>query len=103
MIPQYIIKDFDFTKDKAIIRHLVNKVIIKDKQKLQILCGEFRLPSLAEELGYELKDRNAQITTPPLILMFSFPTPKPRKRRIITERESVTGRIIHSRPTPIHR
>lgn len=52
-----LISELDFSAEPDIIRNLINRVVIKDKNKVHV-CGEFQLPNLTDKLGYELTSRN---------------------------------------------
>jgi len=49
------------------------------------------------KLGYEPMSRNRCFTAPTLEFKFNFKLPKPRKERIIAQRDEF-GRILHSQP-----
>lgn len=57
----HLISELDFSAEPEIIRNLINRVVIKDKNKVQV-CGEFQLPNLTDKLGYELTSRDSRPT-----------------------------------------
>ena len=93
-----VIASLDLVNKFKTIHDIITKVIVKGGQEVEVWA---KIPLLTEKLGYEPISRDTNLAVPYLEFKFTFIAPKPRKDRIIIQRDE-KGRIVHSRPPEVN-
>ncbi len=83
-----------FEKKQAIVRKLVDQIVASQQE--MTVYGHLPIGKENEYVGFKSISWDIHHTIPSLEFHFTFAIPKPRKERIITQRDE-WGRIISSR------